>query len=282
MLIKKKNILAKILMTIILGSPFVMLSCQVSSDNENNGNSKPVSNDFRSNTNDHSTMALIPEGKFIFGNNHPDLSGIQPQLEKLRKWGEDQKPQQNIFLPAFYMDKYEVTHEQYQKFKKNHAFSDGKNNHPAVNVTWFDAKAYCESLGKRLPTEEEWEKAARGPEGNTFSWGNKFNKDKANSGFSKISSSAPVGTFPKDVSFYNVFDMTGNVSEWTSSWYQPYKGSKFKNTLFGENLKVSRGGSFQDMGHYELEIFSTSTFRYFNKPEEWAGDTGFRCAKDVK
>ena len=228
------------------------------------------------------TMALIPEGEFLFGNDNPDTESIPLQLQKVRKWGKDQMPQQKIMLQAFYMDRYEVTNEQYRKFDRNHSFSLGNNGNPVVNVRWFKAKTYCESLGKRLPTEMEWEKAARGPNGNQFPWGNKFDPQKANTGFSKLSSTSPVGTFPGDASYYNVYDMAGNVTEWTYSWYQPYKGSDFKNSKFGLTYKVARGGSFQDMGHYELEIFSTTTFRYYNKPDEWGGDTGFRCAKDAQ
>jgi serine/threonine-protein kinase len=228
------------------------------------------------------SMALIPGEEFLFGNDNPDIKGIPLQLQKVRKWGRDQTPQQKINLPGFYMDRYEVTNEQYRKFDPNHSFSLGNNGNPVVNVSWFKANAYCEFLGMRLPTEMEWEKSARGPNANRFPWGNKFDQQKANTGFSKLSSTSPVGTFPGDVSYYNIYDMAGNVSEWTSSWYQPYKGSDFKNSKFGLTYKVSRGGSYQDMGHYELEIFSTTTFRYYNKPDEWGGDTGFRCAKDAK
>lgn len=226
-------------------------------------------------------MVLIPAGEFIFGNDNPDLSAIPFQLQNIRKWGEDQKPEKIINLPTFLIDQYEVTNEQYIKFNQNYLFPLGNHQNPAVNISWFSAKAYCGSLGKRLPTEMEWEKAARGPEGHSFPWGNTFDPKKANTGFSKLSSSSPVGTFPGDVGYYTVYDMAGNASEWTSSWYLPYEGSIYKSSNFGKTYKVTRGGSFQDMGHYELEIFSTTTFRYFNKPEEWAGDTGFRCAKDA-
>lgn len=231
---------------------------------------------------DAPSMVRIPKGEFIFGNDSPDLTKIPLQLQKVKKWGQDQKPQQKTHLPAFYIDRYEVTNVQYKEFKKSYAFTLGKNDHPAANINWHDADKYCRALNKRLPTEMEWEKAARGPDGNLFPWGNKFDKNKANTGFSRLSSTTPVGTFPGDVSFYNVYDMAGNVSEWTSNWYLAYEGSEFKSSNFGKTYKVARGGSFQDMGHYELEIFSTTTFRYFNRPEEWAGDTGFRCAKDVK
>ncbi len=264
----------------IITSSLVTLSCQESPDTgkkSSNGMSSPGN---RSNL--PSEVILIPAGEFIFGDDNPDLSTIPPQLQKVKKWGEDQKPQQKISLKAFYIDKYEVTNEQFQKFKKSYQFDVGKNDHPVSNINWFDAKAYCEWAKKRLPTEEEWEKAARGPDGNLYPWGNKFDKKKANTGFSKLSSTTPVGTFPGDKSFYNVYDMAGNVSEWTSNSYLPYKGSSYKSPSFEKKYKVSRGGSFQDMGHYELEIFSSSTFRYYNYPDDWAGDTGFRCVKDVK
>ncbi len=261
-----RNISLVAITTLAMG----MVSCQESSESEKTG--KKIG---------PPGMVLIPTGDFMFGTNSPDLTTMPLQLQKVRKWGEDQKPQKKLYLDAFFIDQYEVTNEQYIKFDRDYPFPLGNHNNPAVNISWFKAKAYCESLGKRLPTEMEWEKAARGPEGRKFPWGNEFDPQKANTGFSKLSSSSPVGTFPEDVSYYNVYDMAGNVSEWTSSWYQRYADSKYKSSNFGKIYKVTRGGSFQDMGHYELEIFSTTTFRYFNRPEEWAGDTGFRCVKDV-
>ncbi len=245
-------------------------SCEKASEGEKN---RPA---------DIGSMSLIPAGEFILGNDNIDLSKIPDQLRKMKKWGEDQKPEQKMSLPAFYIDRYEVANEQFLKFKKQYSFPIGQEKLPAVNLNWHDAKAYCGSLGKRLPTEFEWEKAARGPRGLLFPWGGKFDPKKANTGFSKLSSATVGGAFPEDVSYYKVYDMAGNVSEWTSSWYNPYKGSQYKSPNFGETQKVSRGGSFQDMGHYELEIFSSTTFRYYNGPDEWAGDTGFRCAKSAE
>ena len=108
---------------------------------------------------------------------------------------------------------------------------------PVRGISWYEAEAYCLWLGKRLPTEFEWERAARGREGNLYVWGNEFNRENANFG----KTVQPGGSFPKDTNEAGAQDLTGNVSEWTGSWYQPYPGSLFKDANYGEKYKVIRG-----------------------------------------
>ena len=234
-------------------------------------------------------MVYIPSGEFILGSDEIDSSGLAREFgAREKRFYENEKPYQKIFLEDFYIDKYEVTNESYKNFveKTNHplprnwkdnTFEKGKKFHPINYVTWADASAYCKWAGKRLPTEFGWEKAARGPKGNRFPWGNEFDKNKANLDSNRTT---PVGSMPGDKSFYGVFDMGGNVMEWTDSWYKPYPGSTMKNKNFGEKFKIARGGTGNVSGHYLLKtIFSRSTFRAYYRVDLDVRDIGFRCAK---
>jgi len=219
-------------------------------------------------------MALIPAGEFVFGTNDKDSKAY---------------PQQKINLPAFWIDKYEVTNAQMLEFTANTGyvgegdkenkswrafFTMDKGMVPVMYITWNDANAYCKSQGKRLPTEEEWEKAARGPNGNVYPWGNEWAEGRSATSEAGYREPKAIGEFD-DVSFYGVHDMLGNVQEWTSSKYGPYKGNPKADPLAAQNLRIIRGLSFRykaRMGH----LWDRSAF-----PPSLLADIGCRCAKDA-
>ncbi len=228
-------------------------------------------------------MVLVPEGEFIMGTN-----------ERLA----DEGPQHKVKLKAFLIDKFEVTNFQYEKFVKatnrrspihfrNRTFPEGKADHPVINVTWDDARDYCAWAGKRLPTDQEWEKAARGADGRTYPWGNNFDWRKANvparwKETNMFGDTTPVGAFEAGKSPYGVYDMSGNVWEWTDSWYQPYPGNKVPSENYGERYKVLKGGSWFDCSFYQCGISAPVFNRAFFAIKTKNDSFGFRCAKDAK
>ncbi len=214
-------------------------------------------------------MVHIPAGDFEMG-----LDELPPDSP----WGqENAKPKHKVFLPDFFIDRYEVTYEDYLKFDKNHVLPDRPAKVPVTQVSWTDADSYCSALGKRLPTEAEWEKAARGTDGRAYPWGNVFDPQKSNIGRYP----QPVGSFSEDKSPYGVFDMAGNVSEWTDSWYRPYPGNTYQSPDYGIFQKVVRGGAFNPSRHFADEMFAQVTFRNYNRPHIAGSDNGFRCAKSA-
>ena len=143
-----------------------------------------------------------------------------------------------------------------------------------VNVTWFEARGYAKWAGKRLPTEAEWEKAAKGSVNRIFPWGNTFEPTYCNTRETGLNGTAAVGKYPGGISPYGCLDMAGNVFEWTEDWYLPYAGSEDNSPLFGETYKVIRGGSWDKSSR-----MARCANRMVSKPERFAQNIGFRCAR---
>jgi formylglycine-generating enzyme required for sulfatase activity len=245
---------------------------------------------------DGSVMLLVPGGRFEMGS--PDEA-------------------KSVSVQPFYMDRLEVTNEQYAKFlaeakakgdaawrhpdqpksKANHepatwgkpefaAFNDPK--HPVVGVDWFDATAYAQWAGKRLPTEAEWECAARGTDARLYPWGNTPPEErmryKANYFGSFLAAdgyrfTAPAGKFPEDASPAGCLDMAGNASEWVADWFAPLPGERRLRDPKGPATgteRVIKGGAWE---------FPEAALRTFHRlrmePSERRTSVGFRCARDA-
>jgi iron(II)-dependent oxidoreductase len=230
------------------------------------------------------TMVLVPAGEFIMGSSEEDLQGIRIPKSVMKSYS-DEMPKRRVNLKAFYIDKYPVTNAQFRKFAKPKVESDPKFNgvfQPVVGVTWSQARNYCQSVGKRLPTEAEWEKAARGVDGRRFPWGNQWEGSKViwwkNSG----RKSHPVNrTKNTHQSPHGAVDMAGNVWEWVSDWYKrDYYQSAPDHDPSGPSSgtrRVIRGGSWLPNDIFP-RIFRAPN-RSSNLPDEVGDWLGFRCAK---
>ena len=253
---------------------------------------------------ENNSMVLIPAGEFNMGY---EGKGAY----------KDTIPVHKVYVDAFYIDKYEVTNAQYRKFilanpewrkmnidKKFHDgdylydwhgnnYPHGRANRPVTYVSWYAAMAYAKWAGKRLPTEAEWEKAARGGlQGKHYPWGNSIDANKANYRSSNIGDTVPVGTSLGNG--YDLYDISGNVSEWCldGAGWQFYKNSPYKNPIEGEasitelvsNFKnveiivhrVRRGGAWNDTKRF-IAVFH----RDYNLPNRTEAVLGFRCVRDI-
>jgi formylglycine-generating enzyme required for sulfatase activity len=222
-------------------------------------------------------MVFVPAGEFILGTDDKESLSY---------------PKQTVNLPAFWIDKYEVTNMDFMDFSiKTGYVGEGakvgkdwrlfftpatpeKAKLPVVYISFNDAVEYCKSLGKRLPTEEEWEKAARGTEGFIYPWGNEWANGRSNTWENGRTNPVPVGE-SGDISPFGAHDMLGNVQEWTGSWFKTYKGNPKKDPKSGQTLRVVRGLSSRykaKLGH----LYDRSAW-----PAEALFDFGCRCAKDA-
>jgi len=217
-------------------------------------------------------MIAIPAGEFIMGS---DV--------------EDERPPHVVSVGAFEIDKLEATNQEFERFVQETGYvtdaekasdtswryyAKDKPQHPVVKVTWNDAIAFCEWAGKRLPTEAEWEKAARGADARSYPWGNQWDAARANAKEAGNRGTTAVGSFPAGASPYGVLDMAGNVAEWTSDWFNAYPGGDFYSPYFGEKYRVIRGGGwFSDQNLVRTTERSASSMILAND------DVGFRCAR---
>jgi sulfatase modifying factor 1 len=264
-------------------------------------------------------MVRVPAGEFRMGT--PSAAGGLP----------DEQPERAVFLDAFYIDRFEVTNDAYFQFVsatahrlpenrnpaatlwKDRSPLPGTQRHPVVNVSWTDADAYCRWVGKRLPTEAEWEKAARGTDARRYPWGNQWDLSLANSasywagrtvefnnaadweafwingegariakekGLNGEVLTMPVGSFPAAASVYGLLDMAGNAAEWVQDWYNPnyYASAPLTNPPGPERgaIKSMRGGSW-----LKPAVSLRTTDRDWGTMDSRPSGTGFRCAQDA-
>lgn len=242
-------------------------------------------------------MVLVPAGPFSMGT---DSARTDAQ----------NRPAHTVTLNAFEIDQHPVTNAQYARFVAatghlpplswpNGRIPAGMELHPVTMVSFFNASRYAEWAGKRLPTEAEWEKAARGSDGRRWPWGEEMDPNKLNT-YYRIGSTTRVGSFPDGASPYGALDMAGNVSEWTQSDFLPYLGSDAQESVFKVKIadipedpkerslkiasfvetdsryKVMRGGSWKS------DPFSNATYhRNYAWPNAASDFFGFRCVRDV-
>ena len=231
-------------------------------------------------------MVFVPEGKFFMGSDNKQA---------------DEFPQHLVYLNAYWIDKMEVTNANYaacvaagkcqapskpsSATRPSYYGNPEFNNFPVIYVSWYDAEAYCKWVGRRLPTEAEWEKAARGTEAGLFPWGNADqNRDFANY---KGEDTTAVGLYPLGASPYGALDMAGNVWEWVADYYkdtyydllQPSSNPKGPEN---GSVRVLRGGGWS----YRPEVSIYSANRFWGDPfkdingTRGTNDVGFRCAGD--
>jgi formylglycine-generating enzyme required for sulfatase activity len=255
-------------------------------------------------------MIHIPAGEFEMGFDTQEAMAIC--IEYYEPYGsennpcklnafEDEEPVHWVTLDDYYIDKYEVTTSDYlvcigegvcrepeSDFEVEGYFDSPEYaNYPIVSVSWDDAKTYCEWRGARLPTEAEWEKAARGTDGRAYPWGDEFNGNlgnfcdrdyEFNDGYEE---NAPVGSFPDGASPYGVMDMAGNAWEWVSDWYgySYYSSSPEMNPQgpVDGSIRVLKGGNWKCEGYYDVRAadrigwYQDHRFIYL----------GFRCASST-
>ena len=230
---------------------------------------------------DGSVMVLVPAGEFRIG-----IPPNAPLAAKLK----DAHPEHTVYLDAFYIDKTEITNEQYEKFlaeragKKPLFAADQRFNDPAqpvVGITYGDAVSYAIWAGKRLPTEAEWEKTARGTDGRLYPWGAAFNSALCNSYHAQIKKTVKAAAYPEGASPFGALNMAGNVSEWVFDMYESeyYKNSPLKNPqgpAGNGTVRVSRGGDYTSDPEFVSSVARAPRKAYSAFP-----DLGFRCAVSV-
>ena len=223
-------------------------------------------------------MVYVPAGPFTMGS---------------KEGQEDEKPVHTVNLASFWFDQTEVTNGMYaicvqagvcqppasnsSATRSNYYNNSAYVDYPVIYVSWNQAVAYCAWSDSRLPSEAEWEKAARSTDSRTYPWGENFDKTYANV-FGGIEDTSKVGEFEKGKSPFKAYDLAGNVWEWVSSEYQPYpyKASDGRENLKSGGARVLRGGSW-----FYLYDLARASYRYWDNPAYTSYDAGFRCARNA-
>jgi formylglycine-generating enzyme required for sulfatase activity len=239
-------------------------------------------------------MRLVPSGTFLMGSND---QFVQNAVRMCRESGgndpcvysefSNELPEHAVDVDAFYMDVTEVTNARYRACvdagdcaapsNRRYFNAPQYDNFPVVYVSWYDARQYCLSVGERLPTEAEWEKAALSNDSRPFPWGHVWDPARTNSEEQGGNRLRPAGQFPSGASPFGILDLSGNVWEWVSDWYDPlyYQDSPIDNPQGPPegSDKVLRGGGFSNFVHYVR-----TTNRGFEPPGSSSTYRGFRCA----
>jgi formylglycine-generating enzyme required for sulfatase activity len=236
---------------------------------------------------DKSNMVMVPAGEFEMGITENDARKIveaNPNFADY-EWFADEMPKHKVWLDEFYLDKNEVTNKEFKEFVNQTGYksegdwekyySDGQDDYPVIGVTWTDANEYCKWVGKRLPTEAEWEKAAKGGNDYLYPWGNEIITGNENC---QTEGLKPVGSFPPNK--YGIYDLGGNAFEICSDWYDEnyYHNSPYKNPQGpeGGQFHVMRGGSW----FVNCNFYSRTSRRahYDQSVQSSKNVVGFRCA----
>jgi len=267
----------------------------------------PIEADHWTNPRDGSVMRLIPMGAFTMGSTPEDIVAATRMDKDGEKFAlRHETPQFTATTPAYYIGVYAVTNEQFARFLNDvrptppqleywlpwnerilvepYRVIPGFERHPVVNVSWFGAQAYCQWAGLRLPTEIEWEKAARGTDGRLFPWGNDWRPDVLRwwNNRPRHETTAPVDALPEGCSPYGLYQMAGNVEEWCADWYQPdvyqrYAAGDLRLPTRGVG-RVARGGACLRRNKLEFRC----AMRRANPPALVnILYTGLRCACDA-
>lgn len=257
-------------------SSLVLISRDIAPDSRGRSLPQPAERDTDLSPNLGENMIFIPGGTAIIGSDGNEIEFVVRTWNVSRDVLKDELPGETILIRGFYIDQYEITNAQYKKFVdatryppplhwKGGIYPVNTENHPVTFVSWDDALEYAQWAGKRLPTAEEWEFAARGIHGQRFPWGNSSDVQQANIN-NPQKNVAPVGSYPNDVSAYKVYDMGGNVMEWTFTEYEEGNDDFF--ILKGSSWK---GKPFEARGANQIP--GSADYRL--------SDIGFRCAKSA-
>jgi len=236
-------------------------------------------------------MVTIPAGVFVMGSDDPHTA-------------EQNRPAHKVNMPAYKIDKYLITQAEYARFvAANHyrpplnweggKIANGMVTHPVTMISWYNARDYCTWVGKRLPSEAEWEKAARGADARRWPWGSQMQPTNLNT-YYKVGHTTEVNHYPQGASPYGVMDMAGNVQQWVADQFSAYPGATAGQTIFepkASDPDYQRGSDEKERliyrvmrgGSWKSDPFSTTSYnRNYALPNFASDFFGFRCAMDIE